>query len=87
MHQFLLYAYAIYQEKQINISEIHVWFITCNKIVKIPITTEMILQGYGWFKNMIDKIGNENDFPPNTSNPFFCNNLCGVRSECKYVMQ
>ena len=84
MRQFNLYVWALWAGKQIEISEIEVWFITCGKIEKILVDVNEVQENFDWFCDMIEKIKSEETWEANTSDEFFCTQLCSVYSKCWY---
>lgn len=85
MKQFLLYAWAIEQDRGIVVDEIHVWFINCNgKVEKASVDQQAMVENLEWFKNSLNNIVNEGNFEPNNTNKFFCQNLCSVSGKCEF---
>jgi hypothetical protein len=84
LKQMLLYATFLWLEKNIVIDEIQIWFVINNKIETIPLDIYKAQDNLEWFLNTIEEIKKEENFEANTSNQFFCNNLCGMGSICEY---
>jgi hypothetical protein len=84
LKQFYLYCYFLWQVKNIEIHEIHVWFVNAGKLEKVvfdPIKAQEVVD---WFLETIRKIKNETEWKANIDNKFFCNNLCSVSANCIY---
>lgn len=84
LNQFNLYAWGLWNGRQIEISEIQIWFIINNIIETILINNDDIMNTLDWFRNNIQNIKNEEDFVANNKNSFFCNQLCSVSQFCKF---
>jgi hypothetical protein len=82
--QMLLYTYALRKGMSIPVNEITLWFVRLDKRVTIPWELEKENKAVLEFDEIVNKIKAEEVFAYNNSNSFFCNNLCGVRSFCKY---
>jgi len=86
MHQFQLYAYIYWIEKDIEISDIRIWFIRDGIEVVKEVDPMEIQKTMEWFEGTINQIKNEEDWPPNISskNNYFCKQICGFRESCPY---
>jgi hypothetical protein len=84
MKQFLIYAWSIWSEMHVEINEINVWFINCGKIEIIPVDVVEEQMAIKWFTDTIEKIKQDDSFPPNVSSSFFCSQLCSVSEQCQY---
>lgn len=84
--QMAIYAQFLYKERQIEISEIQIWFIRTKDIYSYPLDLVQTMLTMEWFSDTIQKIKIEKEWRPNNTkeNSYFCNNLCGVRNACKY---
>jgi hypothetical protein len=82
--QMFLYTYALRTERKMPIDEIILWYTRLNRMVTIPWTLQQEDESVKWFDDSITKIKAEEHFKPNTSSPYFCNNLCSVRTYCEY---
>ena len=84
--QFYLYAYFLWIERKIEVSRITIWFIRDNEFVEIPVNSLRIFDALEWFEETIKQTKLEEIWIPNRdkANKYFCDNLCGVRDQCKY---
>lgn len=86
LHQFYLYSYFLWQVKNIEINEIHIWFIR-DGVKHIEIVDAMKVQEtMEWFENTIKQIKVEEEWKPNLSkeNKYFCGQICSNRFGCRY---
>jgi len=82
--QLLLYAYFIWQSKNIEIDEIKIWFLR-NKIEHTIIVNPFEVQEVvEWFENTIGDIKKETMWFANTDkkNKYFCSEICSMREIC-----
>lgn len=84
--QLSIYAYFIEKETDIKIDKLRVWFpkLGSDKFVEKDFDRKEMLHALIWWEANIRKAIKAKKFEPNTSNKFFCNNLCGVREHCEY---
>jgi hypothetical protein len=83
-NQMYIYTYALQKKLSIPIDEILLWYVRLNKQVSVPWVLEEEEKAIARFDGIIKKIKEEEVFPYNNSNLFFCDNLCGVRNFCEY---
>lgn len=84
MDQMYLYTYALRQHRNIPIDAITLWFTRSGREYSEDWTYEKECGIIENFKKAIENIKNDTEFVANNTNPFFCNNLCGVRNSCVY---
>jgi len=82
--QMFLYTYALRVHEKIPIDKITLLFTRANREVTIDWTPIKEIEAIQWLTDTIKLIKDDNVFPYNNSNPFFCNNLCSVRNFCEY---
>lgn len=82
--QMSVYTYALRTVRNLPIDEISLWFVRLNRIVSVPWKKETEDSTISYLKETIEKIKKEEIFPYNNSNPYFCDNLCSVRSFCEF---
>lgn len=82
--QMFIYTHAVREIKGIPIDSITLWFPRVDSKVEIDWEEEKEKEALDWFLNSVSKIRNEEFFPYNNTNNYFCNNLCGVRKFCEY---
>jgi ATP-dependent exoDNAse (exonuclease V) beta subunit len=82
--QMFIYAYALRNHRSMPIEEINIWFTRADRIHTIPWSSEEEEASVGWFVSTVKSIRDDETFVPNNTNPYFCNNLCGVRNFCEY---
>lgn len=82
--QMYLYTYALRTQMGINIDKITLWFPRPNRTHSISWDARKEKDTLDWVINIINQIKNEEEFPFNNSNSYFCSNLCGVREFCEY---
>ena len=84
--QMELYSQFLWKEKQIEISEVQIWFIRDCFIYSFPLDLNRVMLTLEWFDDTIKDIKNEEEWTPNNTkeNKYFCNNICSVRSVCEY---
>jgi hypothetical protein len=85
-NQFFLYAYFLWQAKNIEIKEIRVWFIRDNVEKIIPMNMFEVQNTLDWFEETIKTINAETEWNPNLTkeNDYFCQQICSMRNECTY---
>jgi CRISPR/Cas system-associated exonuclease Cas4 (RecB family) len=85
-HQLHMYAYFLWQEKQVEVDNIKVWFIREKEIYDIPNNPFEIQETLEWMKDVRNRISEETGWEPNLKkeNEFFCRNICSTRLECKF---
>lgn len=83
-NQMFIYAYALRTERKLPISEIVLWFPRAFQEYRIKWEKKKEKGAIEWIKNTVNAIKTTPDFPPDNSNPYFCNNLCSVRNHCEY---
>ena len=83
-NQMYIYAYALREIRNIPIKEIILWFTRAQKELSIPWNKKDEETAMKRVVGIVNDIKKEISFTPNTSNPYFCNNLCGVRNFCEY---
>ena len=82
--QMYTYVYALRDQMGINIDKITLWFPRADKTHSVLCTKEDEESAIDWITNTVDKIKNEENFPYNNTNNYFCSNLCNVRDFCEY---
>lgn len=82
--QMYLYTYAIKKTHNIPIDQIILWFPRANEEISIEWDEEKETESVNEIYKTVERIKQESVFAPNNTNPFFCNNLCSVRSHCEY---
>lgn len=84
--QMNLYAQFLWKEKQIEISNVEIWFIRADVVHSFDIDLNQVMFTLEWFADGVSKIKKENNWKPNNTkeNKYFCDNLCGVRNKCIY---
>src|SRR5258705_1560389 len=85
--QLFLYAFFLSQNQKTKIEEFRLWFIRNNTFEIFQYTEKEAIETLNWFMKIVAKIKEEEKFIANISNPFFCNNLCGVRMSCEFRIQ
>jgi hypothetical protein len=85
-NQMYLYAYFIFQAKNIAIDNIKIWFLRNNIFQDIPIDQYKMQETIEWFENTVYNIGEETEWKANNSkgNKYFCENLCSCRNFCEF---
>ncbi len=83
--QLYLYKYFINKVQGIQIDKIILWFPRLDKMEEIEIDEVEELKTVEWFKNTIKDILNEKEFIGDTSNKYFCDQLCSMNQFCKYI--
>lgn len=85
-HQMEIYAYFIWQEKNIEINKIFIWFVRNNKFHELDVNPLKISETLSWIEQIIGEIKSEKEWTPNqlSSNKYFCQHLCSVSEFCKY---
>lgn len=84
-NQMNLYSYFVEKELGIKIDDIKLWFVRTNTFEEFEYSKEdALLVVKEVFSDNIDKILNENEFKANTSNDYFCNQLCSVKEFCEF---
>jgi CRISPR/Cas system-associated exonuclease Cas4 (RecB family) len=82
-NQLLLYAYFLEKVKGIKIDKIQLLFVRLGKVYDIDYSVDNVEKVLSWFVSAIKKIKWEEDWKE-TVNPFFCQQICGVRRSCPY---
>jgi hypothetical protein len=82
--QMFTYTYALRNYRAMPVDEITLWFTRPDRQVTIPWSLEKEDEAIAWLSGVITKIKTEEIFPYNNTNPYFCNELCGVRKFCEY---
>jgi len=84
--QFFLYVYFIYQELDIEVDTINIWFIRNKRLVTIKVDPYEISQIVDWVDKVVEKIKKEEEWFPNLdkSNDYFCKFLCSVKEKCEF---
>jgi len=83
-NQMFVYTYGLRKQYGMKIDEITLWFTRPHKMVTIPWTAKKENEAIRHIEGLIEKIKNEEEFPYNNSQQYFCDNLCSVRSFCEY---
>ncbi len=85
-HQMEIYAYFLWQERNIEINKIFIWFVRNNKFHEIEVNPLKISETLSWMEETINAIKLEKEWSPNLlpKNKYFCQNLCSVSLFCKY---
>jgi len=88
MKQFLLYSYFLWTERDIEISEIIIWFIRDGVEVRREVNPKETIDVLEWFEETIKRAKLTEEWKPNRSkeNLYFCSNICGVRESCKFQL-
>jgi len=84
LHQLYLYAWAIWQVKNIAIDKIRIWFVRVGKMEEFEFDPYKAQEVVEEFFNEVENIKNEENFEANNKNTFFCNQLCSVAEFCEY---
>jgi hypothetical protein len=82
--QMYTYTYALRTQRNIPIDKVALWFPRMDRFHTFEVKPEKEIEIMEWLKGNIDNIRKEEEFPPNNSNSYFCNVLCGVRESCEY---
>lgn len=82
--QLYVYAHALRTYRNFPINKMTIWFPRVGKEVDFDWNQERETEVLEWITGIIEKIQKENLFAYDNSNPYFCNNLCGVRQHCEY---
>jgi len=82
--QMFTYTYALRNYRAMPIDEITLWFTRPNRQITIPWDKEKEEEAVNWLSEVVGKIKMEEKFTPNTSNPYFCNEICSLRRSCEY---
>lgn len=85
--QMYIYTYALRNYKFTPIDKITLWFTRPNRQVTINWNEKDEEKAIQWLEGEVTKIKKDEKFLPNTSNPYFCNNLCSVRKSCEFRPQ
>lgn len=80
-----LYVYFLYAIKGIEINRYTIWAIRNNARIEFLYEPMDGLTTVEWIKNTVDAIRKEEKWEPNTSEPYFCSQICSNRFTCPYV--
>ena len=80
--QMYLYAYAIRNYRFIPLDEITLWFTRPSRRETVSWCEKDEKKALTWLGKTVKDIYADEEFQPNTSSPYFCNNLCSVRDKC-----
>lgn len=85
LKQMYIYCYYLYLGRDINIDEIHLYFIRDNIVKIFPVDKNEMMMSIEWFEKTIEKIKETNDWIANNSksNKYFCDNICSMRLVCE----
>lgn len=84
MKQMYLYTYALREHRGIPIEKITLWFTRAGREYSEDWTYEKECGIIDKFRESIELLKNDKEFVADNSNPYFCNNLCGVRESCQF---
>jgi hypothetical protein len=84
-NQINLYTYFIWLIKEIQISKIKIWAIRNNATIDIDYDPIQVLETVEWIENTVAKIKKEEEWKANTSEPYFCYNICSNRFSCPFI--
>lgn len=81
-----LALYSIYAMFKYKMPVKEAWFnqFRINHIEKFEMTDEIIEEALEWAANTVMDIESESLWLPNTSDRFYCRNLCDMRDQCVY---
>lgn len=82
--QMYVYAYSLRVCKDIQVNNMSLWFPRSKRELTIPWVAEDEAKAVEWLTRVVNNIKRDEEFTHNNSNSFFCNQLCGIRSHCKY---
>lgn len=82
--QLYTYAHALREYRNYPIEKMTILFPRLSRQVDFEWNKEREKEVLDWLSAIIEKIKKENDFSYDNTNPYFCNNLCGVREFCEY---
>jgi len=84
-----LALYAIYAEHKWQKEVKEVWFnqFRINTTMKYELTDKIVKEALDWASDTVKDIESEVMWLPNTSDAFYCKNLCDLRNECPYSKQ
>ena len=85
--QCRLYVYFLYVVEKIEIKRYTVWAIRNNTRIEYIYDPMDGLETVEWIKNTVEAIRKEEKWEANTSEPYFCHQLCNLRYTCKYINQ
>ncbi len=83
--QLYLYKYFINKVQGIQIDKIILWFPRLDRMEEIEINEKEELKTIEWFTNTVKDILKEEEFKADTSNKYFCENLCSMFSKCRFA--
>lgn len=82
--QMYIYTYALRNYKFTPIDRICLWFTRPDKRVEIKWKEKEEDKAIRWLHKTVKTIKKDEKFLFNTENPYFCDNLCGMRIYCEY---
>lgn len=82
--QLYIYTYALRVHRNMPIDYITLWYPRLNRLETITWDSTMEEEVMASIDDIVKHIYNEETFPFNNSNSYFCENLCGVRDFCEY---
>lgn len=83
--QLQIYAYFVQKELGIKIDVCKILFPRAEgREYGVNISENKIQESLDWLQNGIEKIMDTDTFEPNTSDKFFCQNLCSQRDNCPF---
>lgn len=85
LKQMYIYCYYIYLGKDIDINEIHLYFVRDNIIKIFAVDRNKMMEAIEWFENTIEAIKTSENWVANNSksNKYFCDNICSMRLICE----
>lgn len=82
--QMFLYTYALRVHRDIPIDRIVLWYPRLDRMETTVWSLDKEEESLAFIDNLVKRIREDEFFAPDTSSPFFCDNLCSVRKYCKY---
>lgn len=83
--QMSLYVYFFWYIKGIEITKVKIWAIRNNKLIEYDYDPVQGAETLEWFTSTIEKIKKEEEWSANTSESYFCNQICSSRSFCPFL--
>jgi hypothetical protein len=83
--QVFLYSYFLWFTKGIEINKIQIWEIRNQQIIEFPYDQFYGFEALEWFETTIEKIKQETEWKANTSQKYFCDEICSNRFSCPYI--
>lgn len=82
--QMYIYSYLLRESKGKQVDKLFLWFTRPEKKYVVNWNSEEEKKAIEWAECIIEQIKTEEEFAPDTSQEFFCKNICGVREHCPH---